>query len=419
MAIRFNKPFVNEQPSFLKRLIGHENFDSLLSVSDKKSVSYKKSNKIVTLTDKHVRAMKNGIKKEVKSLVNHLIFKGNLKLVAQVKYFKTELVYHNDLSKLVYDINKKYSSTLHMYSENLLNDANPVYEVDKQYVMLDLIETASQILLNDCRVILNTIQRNQTGLLNKYKGYKAKIVYLLESLQQYIHEVKNEEIAYICEQYDICRKFPAYSDFITDLIKEILIIPDVKLNYLIKDLKLLFNEQYNFIEEVLNEKLAAIVSNKLKTLFNNNMTKVKNTLDELRKILMNRHKMIRSKDEKVVKKARAVTMLIDIVDKAFDKSDEEMLVIYMDNTSTALRKWAAWENNDQDLDMSRSLGNFVRYFADNIAYSWKLEAREEVRVLLEIILTGNATNKNIYENLFTKGSRYLNSKPGYDLNTSL
>lgn len=362
--------------------------------------------------------MKNGIRKEVKSLVNHLIFKGNLKLMAQVKYFKTELEYRNDLTKLVYDINKNYSTTLQAYSEDLLNDANPVNDVDKQFVMLDLIETASQILLNDCRVILNTIQLGQS-LFNKYKSYQAKIIYLLESLQQFIHEIKNEEIAYICEQHEISRKFPAYSDFLTDLIKEILIIPDEKLNYLIKDLKLLFNEQYNFIEEVLTDKLTAVVIKKLKEVFNDNLAKVRNTLDELRHILNRRHKMNRSRDEKVVTKTRAVTMLIDIVDKAFDKSDDEMMVIFMDNTSLALKKWAAWENTDQDLAMSRSLGNFVRYFADTIEYSWKLETREEVKVLLEIILTGNATNENVYEYLFTKGSKYLNSKPGYDLNSSL
>ncbi|XP_046972270.1 uncharacterized protein LOC124539011 [Vanessa cardui] len=345
-------------------------------------------------------------KEEIYSVLKHLRTIGALKISASVKCMKRIMQPTHNIKRLADTSIQHYASLFNGLMKKIPEDA---YEnnIDKEFIILNLVVTANEIVYDINKNILRKII-NQTKItpLDKKKENNT-IINVKEELYDNYLDGKKEYMEYICLYYKICRMYPAYSDYIAVVINEILKLPRNRFNYFMTNFIVLMKEQANFFKTFLGDKLVSKINDNLEEIFYRDIKNTRTILISLQKLLLGKHKLIspNNKNDKTILKA--IIILIDIVDKAFDNDENDMFSIFFDNTIIFFRNWAkVGEEN-----IARSMGNFVRHFVNTLRYNWKTFVREEVKTLLDIIITGKTKNKEVYKYLFTEGSRFVKSKP--------
>ncbi|CAH2094981.1 unnamed protein product [Euphydryas editha] len=340
-------------------------------------------------------------KMEIKDYRKHLDNKSKLSIVAKITYIKEKLKLNGNTTEFENIAIKNYTSIKNKYFENLHQDKSEINDLDKELTILDLIITSSKIIHDISENILKTItqavniDREKTNII-KDEFYKQFVV------------DKKEEFEYVCQTLDVCRRFPAYTDFISDVIKEILNLPNSKINYAVKGLTVLIKEKANILREILGNKLFKLINDKLEAILHD-ISRVRYFLSTIDKTLNYKYKLAASYSKNKIR-SKAIVILIDIIDKTFENDDNEILGIYFNNILKSLQKQHLIEDDIQLL-----IEDIVRHFVDELKFNWKPYVKEEVRTLAEVILKGKATNDNIYKYLFSKGSKYVRGEFDIDL----
>ncbi|XP_050354784.1 uncharacterized protein LOC126776363 [Nymphalis io] len=350
------------------------------------------------------RTVKN--KNEIDNTVKHLLTFGSFKILATIKFIKRNLKSTQNITNLADASIQNYSSLLIRMYENIPNDTYKS-NIDKEFVILNLVVTANEVVYDINKEILRKIiNRTKIGLVDIYNKNIIKLNLKKELYNNYMDD-KKEYMEYVCENYNICRMYPAYSDYIADILNEILKLSNARFHYFVTNSIILFREQASFFETLLGEKLLVTkIKVRLEVMFYGDISDTRKIFLMIKRILIEKYKLLSPNKKNNKNILKAVVILIDIINEAFDNDEDEILKIFFDNTINSLRHWS----NIEEDDISRLLGNIVRHFVNTLKYNWKPFVRNEVKTLVDIIIKGRTTNKDVYKYLFSEGSKYIKTK---------
>lgn len=330
----------------------------------------------------------------------HLVAINKYNLVTKVKYMKRQLklkTYTSDFENIAI---KNYTSITNNYSDGILQSKSTINYIDKEYIIMNLAITLNQIIHDICKNILKKIIIENDIDIETINSLK-------EELSKQFIDDKKVQFNYACENLHVCRTFPAYSDFISDVIKEILNKPGGEIKCVVTGLAVIVKEKANYFREVLGDKLVAIINNKLESILQN-LSRVQHFLSMIDTIITDKYKLAAS-NSKNKTRTKAIVILIDIIDKTFT-NDDDTLAIYFDNVLKSLRKQHLVQEDIQILTE-----DIVHHFVEELKFNWKTQVNEEAKTLAELILNGKATNENIYKYLFSKGSIFVRRECDIDL----
>lgn len=339
-------------------------------------------------------------KMNIERYYKHLVARNKYNLVTKVKYIKKQLKLRSYTSDFENIAIENYTSITNNYSDGILQSKSTVNYIDKEYTIMDLVITLNQIIHDICKNILKIITKEIDIDIETINTLK-------EELSKQFFDDKKVQFNYACENLHICRTFPAYSDFISDVIKEILNKPDGGIKYVVTGLAVIVKEKANYFRERLGDKLVAIINNKLEGIFHN-LSRVRHFLSMIDTIIADKYKLAVS-NSKNKTRTKAIVILIDIIDKTFT-NDDDTLAIYFDNVLKSLRKQHLVREDIQILTE-----DIVHNFVEELKFNWKTQVNEEVKTLAEVIVNGKTTNEKIYKYLFSKGSKYVRREHDIDL----
>ncbi|RVE53437.1 hypothetical protein evm_002007 [Chilo suppressalis] len=270
---------------------------------------------------------------------------------------------------------------------------------DRENIYLDVAAFSNTILHSDEKsmfyMVLENIKENITeediGKFNELI-YKARIDHMKQVLD------------FLCAKLNVCRTYPGFSEYIADLISDLLKMSDGKLRYLMNFVKEKVVERATFFKAFMKQDVIDMLALKLGYL-TQDLYNVRELLAVVRSIITSRYKMMKSHDKDLKLQTTAARMLLDIIDKAFSKQRDDMTVITFDTTVKALRNWQTGDRDDVKMPIQLLLEHIVKVLREN----WNLATRQDVMILTEVMTFGESNDEGFQE-LLSKGSDFLHEE---------
>lgn len=222
--------------------------------------------------------------------------------------------------------------------------------------------------------------------------------YLKESILADADDEKVRLLRYLCDRRVVCKLYPAFSDHLSDFIEVILLLPDQNLRLVLKS----FSEQEKERDFIMNllfsdsHEITKIVTRFLKG--NISETKVK-ILRAVSLFVINKFKIFSSNNKDVNDKVKALKILMDIVDKAFEADVTE---ITFSDLRTGIEKWIDETSYDT---LQKAVASFLRHVTITIGDRVTDEAKREIKALTAFVVFDEA-NDTLYQ-LLEDGSRFV------------
>lgn len=274
-------------------------------------------------------------------------------------------------------------------------------EIDLDYVYLDMIETSNKILYHTALYMLH----NMIAIGNVDKA-NLDLDTLEKTLKRATLDEKKVEIQFLCKMVDICRHYPAYSDHFANLIEMLCNLPLNKLNQIAEIMEKFIRKHSKEFKTIMRPEMANAIGLKLE-LLSEDIKELREFLLFIRKLIVNSYKVFSGlRDEEMLIKSKALRILLDIIDKAFDQNGEDFMDIEYDTTIRLVRQWGDGYKHDIESLLKCFFGEIVHV----IKHVLSPRAKQEFQVLLEIICKGEILYKDIFNELFFKGSKFMNEE---------
>ena len=333
----------------------------------------------------------------LKEFTNHLLEKGT----KTIKYIATEIV--SDLNITInitamlevatYD----YTNTIENYYEFVKKSQN---ESDRDLLYLDMVETSCRLLYHVEKKLLTDIimHVNYDARSDEYKNMTHKLL-------KQSKEDRKEIMQYVCDKYQVCRAYPAFTDYFADLVSEIVILDDKRFRVILESLTKTIKQNEKIFANFMEKKDRELIADKLRRI--PNTYAFKDLFFVARSVLNQRYKTIISGSEEFKNTTRSTSIILDIIDKALT-SEENVLAIDFDNSVQAIRGWSA----DKRHDIDKYLDEFVTSFLRRLNHNLTKNARQELKVLIKTIMRGGNTPDDEIQrrSLFKSGSKYVKGK---------
>lgn len=329
-------------------------------------------------------------------LKNKLSKNGSLKLKMLAYFIKNHLHPSPHIDSVLRNSTNNYLAKVNIYYD-FISKKPIMYEIDKEFLILDMIESTNKILLNEAKRLLNYIIEESNA-----DGSQIDVLMLMHKIENTVLEEKKDELRYVCKILKVCRPYPGYSDHLADLLSELLKLNDNSFKDIIKNFNETITIKRNFFKTIMRENVYNKISSKLITSLNH-IAFMREVFSILRSVITQRHKIFKSDSLVVTVKTKAVRILLDLIDKAFDFNDDEVNYIEIKNSINSYKQWAIGERTDVGMITKKLIYNAVEI----LNYNWSKGTKEEVKVLTEVIFTGDTKNMDVYDNLFTKGSALI------------
>lgn len=340
------------------------------------------------------------------NLKHRLIKKGSHRLKTLAYFIKNNLGSYANTTTILKNAINDYLSSVETYYDFI--SKRPIkYDIGKEFLVLDMIETANQILLNVAKKLLDDIIAE-----TNVDKTELDMPYYVEKIKNTIIMVKQDQLRHVCDTLQVCRPFPGLCDHVADLLSEILQLNDDRIIDIIKSYEEAITVKRDFFKTLTNSNVYNIISSKLKDSFPN-IAFMKEILSILRAVITQRYKVFKSNSLGVKIKTKAVRILLDVIDKAFEVNNDELNDIEIQNTINGYQQWAAGERSDLNLITKKFIYNAVEI----LKYSWSKETIEEVKVLTDVIFTGTTNNTMVYDYLFKKGSALVRDEENINLHS--
>ncbi|CAD0204663.1 unnamed protein product [Chrysodeixis includens] len=333
----------------------------------------------------------------VNEYVKHLQKKGSTTLKGVANLIKAEISPNMNLTNLVKTMTDDYVTALANYHIYLINDT-PETQIDKESTFLDLIEMSNRMLYGEERKLLNDalVQAN------------VKNASIVQSLNEKIYKrsvkVKKEEMFHICNTYDVCRIYPAFSDYCADFISEILKLEEDKFKLFLDYILEIVKNHEGFLETLTEKEDRELMSMKLKSYYSD-IYGMKEFFAVSRAVMTQRFKTFETSNQKLKMRTKAMRILLDIIDKALSMEDD-VLDIDFKTTMSALRSWAGGlRENIQDI-----FREFANHLIRELEFKFTRTARDEISCLVELVVRGGTEKTDMYQRLFKYGSTYVSNK---------
>lgn len=275
---------------------------------------------------------------------------------------------------------------------------------DMQSVLLNLVdETTDELLAKKLLLLKHYMAYDRVTITAKWNRIMQIINFdLKEKKHQYLQE--------LCYEREICKYYPGFTDFMADLIEDVIALPAETFRQLMLTLKQLVKERMNFFGTVIYEidynKFSVIMDH----LQRGDVDGAKEVLRTVRDFIKNKFKLIKTTDATLKTKTKAIRMLMEIIDKVCEKDGSELLRITFGNLKSVLRHHV--EGNTGIVDVTKVFQDFMKDSLMSCDSQWGSESREEVKVLVETALRGSSLmNPELLKDLFRFGSQFLQRAP--------
>lgn len=326
--------------------------------------------------------------------IEHLKRNGTRHIKYIGKQIKKEIKTNKNIDFILKTVIDDYVTILQNYYTYTIEN-NTDSKIDKEYIFLDMIETSNSLLYGEEKKLLNYIVMglNKNSLNNSLRNMSVNI---------YRHTVNNkkEEMRYICTTYHVCRQYPAFTDYLADLISEILKLSESKFEILLELIKTVLKSHEDLFATISQKEDRELMLAKLET-FSDDMFAMKEFLAVMRSVITQRFKLVDSGNEKLKKKTKAVRLFIDIIDKALS-IEEDIISVDFDITIQALRDWSGGTREV----IGDIIKGFVNHVLGMLEHNLSDKTRKEISVLVEVITRDSITYAEIYEDLFKFGSNF-------------
>lgn len=297
-----------------------------------------------------------------------------------------------NITPILIVVTNDYKNMLQNYYDYVQKDLS---DEDRDLVYLDLVETSCRLLFEEEKKLLNDIIMHENN--NHHGSFKKITKELLK--RSYIY--KREKRRYVCENYKVCKEYPAVSDYGAELISEILMLNDKRVLKLFEILSKILKQKDKIFSRISEKEDRKLIGEKLSG-FSTDLFDTKEFLAFVRGIITQRFRPVTSGSEEFKTKIKATRILLDIVDKALN-SEDDVIAIDRDNCIKAIKNWAA----DQRDDIEDILGEFVQNLIVRLNHNLTKNARNEIKILIKAIMRQSTKD---FEHLLKSGSKYLQGK---------
>lgn len=285
---------------------------------------------------------------------------------------------------------------------NFIKNHKTNCDIDKEYLYLDIVASANMVLYSEERKLLNQMidKKKSNVTLSELESLTEEIY--KESVNQ-----KKKEMFFICQELQVCRTYPGFSDYFAELTSEILKLPDKKLEVIVNITAKLIKNRIHFFKALMKSYIADMIGKKLETL-SKDLYYLKETFSVVRSIIVQRFKMMQTNDDLLRNRTKAVRILIDMIDKTFSSvGDEELTVMTFDTAVQGIRKWALGKRDKIDIPLKLLFDQVVGVLSHN----WQEDVTDEVKMLTEVMMTGKTDMTVMFNEIFKRGSPFFRSFP--------
>lgn len=330
--------------------------------------------------------------------VKHLQQKGTITLRAVAHQIKKEISPKMNLSYILEAVTDDYVTMMSNYHTFLMSEAAET-QIDKELTFLDLIETSSRMLYAEERKLLNDALGEANKIVNN-----TSVQALNEKIYKRSVKDKMDEINHICTNYDVCRMYPAFSDYGADFISELLKLNEKKFKLFMDQSIKVIKKHEGFLETLMEKEDRELMCRKLKPYYTDTFG-MKEFLAVSRAVMTQRFKLFQTSHQKLKMRTKAMRILLDIIDKALGM-EEDVLAIDFETTMAALRSWAGGARHH----IHDIFGEFTSHLIRQLEHKLTKTARKEISCLVELVVRGGTEKTDMYQRLFKYGSRYVSNK---------
>lgn len=321
--------------------------------------------------------------------------KRSLKTLAyKVKNLVNPILYLNRVLK-----ESNYVTELDKYSE-LIFSRQMISEIDHQFFILDMLESSIKIFGKASEELCGFIiqESNVTVSLNQY-------VAIEEAIGLAVFNEKKNAFDYICKSTYVCRRYPAYSDYIVKLIKSIIKLPDKKFLIITNVIEDSIRARARFMSSIIDKDTAHNITLQLESIAENPV-KISSLLTFVVKVIVQRFKVYYSNGVEISNTTKAIRILLDLMDITYEILKENILLNKFKRITNMLSEWGLGKKRE----VERTFTEFIFNAIDFLKNCWNHEIKEEVKVLIQVMVTGAADNDVLCQELFTKGSKFATSE---------
>ncbi|CAB3238066.1 unnamed protein product [Arctia plantaginis] len=369
-----------------------------------------------------MRANTVGMNKSDKffEFVNHVKSKGVTTLKSAAKQIFKGMKLQKNFTQQIEIVTDDYKTRIQKYLEHVMGE-KAKFTIDEEFVFLDMVETSCRLLYREQKKILNfaittaklihninetnnSTNKNANNELNNFNiSHEVDVQSLSQIIFRQVVMTKREELRHICNKYEICRPYPAFTDYLADFLVEIMKLSDEKLGTFVKALRLLGKTNEDFFNGFIDvdDKETVIVPYFAELL--NNLNGFQETLLIIRGLLTQRFKIISSPNLKMKIRTQAVRIILDIINRAFQYENDDLLAMEFDTVVKSIRSW----NNGQRHFPESSVILLFNSIFNVLDYNLSIDAKSEVKVLIETLIRGSSKDEKLYSKLFSEGSKYV------------
>lgn len=256
------------------------------------------------------------------------------------------------------------------------------YDIDEEYVFLDILGTASILMRKDLRKVFEDLPA-----LN----YNTQIT---NTINKHIKILKKEELRYICNQYRVCRPYSLLTDYFERFLDEVLVLPIPKYETVIDFLGAVIQTDEDY-EELVEGALRVA---KVVEYFFDTPSRSYEYMQILKSFLIQRNKIVQVKDTALKLRMQSFRTLMELLDGAFYCNSSDNFFNVFNGTLNVVRNFAATEN---DIDAQTNVMDFISFILKSINYS-----KDPMdRVLFQAFITGKVSDQQLYYTLFKDGAK--------------
>ncbi|XP_075984790.1 uncharacterized protein LOC142982255 [Anticarsia gemmatalis] len=348
--------------------------------------------------------------KILKDYVIHIKEKGTEILKSRGKELNKKIKVNINLTDVAHNYREKiddyFEYTSAMKAETI---------VEKETALLDMVETACRLLYHEQKkLLINAITLNKSEMIETEESNdldpisyfpiyndNLQIQELMIDIYRKSKNIKSEEMQLNCVKFEICRFYPSYTDNIADFILEIINLPESKLKIVLKLLKILVKNE-KFFKEIIDEEDIDIIRAKVKHILSD-IDAVVQYLSVARYFIVEKFKRPNAEKPRLEIGVQAGKMLLDIIDKAFSYEDEDIIKMEFDTNFRAIRSWAKGEKLFPESVITQLFSYAIKVFETNL----NTNAKNEIKGLLKILLTGRVADEKLRNMLYRDGSEYV------------
>lgn len=334
---------------------------------------------------------------ELIQYVDHVKHRGEQVLKTMDLYISNKLQLKSrkvDIGTMIHNYTKQVQK---YFDKTVPNKQEPVYSED--IIMIDTAEVACRLLYQSQMKLLNdTLDafHNSRSTKKIYFGVPTNVTkHIMDTIKENSTYIKSEEMQYICMNYRICRHYPAFTDHCGHFVTDILQMPKNKLTIFQKLLGMIVSHNENFINMVVDiKKDKNTVEHVLKEIVN--IDNIKKFFYELKETLSLKFEILHNPKNRDKMKAAALRMLLDVIDKLYEKEDGKLILTKFDLADNSIKKWV----RDEISSISVVTVNFITElfkFLDKIIHSNK-DTKTTIYNLIEILVGDNTVMHEDYYN---------------------